>query len=80
MGILHVCPLHSLTFLIPGPLTVRTLRHSRLRSAPAIQLVPAESAQKRRAGRAPILPAQAEELHAAVGQVCVNRLGEDVGR
>eukprot|EP00969_Alexandrium_andersonii_P267774 11833146-Alexandrium_andersonii.AAC.1 len=38
MGVLHVCPLHSLALTNPGLLTVRRLRLSRLRSALAIQL------------------------------------------
>eukprot|EP00969_Alexandrium_andersonii_P113591 5019909-Alexandrium_andersonii.AAC.1 len=52
----------------PGLLTVRNLGLSKLRSALAIQLVPAESVQERRARRAPIPPAQVEELHVAVDQ------------
>eukprot|EP00969_Alexandrium_andersonii_P109267 4820599-Alexandrium_andersonii.AAC.1 len=58
----------------PGPLTARTLRLSRLRSALAIQLIPAESVQQWRACRAPILPVQAEELHVAVDQLGIDRL------
>eukprot|EP00969_Alexandrium_andersonii_P166464 7355710-Alexandrium_andersonii.AAC.1 len=65
MGVLQVRPMNFRVLPNPGPLTARTLRLSRLRRAFAIQLVPAESAQQRRACRAPMLPAQAEELHAA---------------
>eukprot|EP00969_Alexandrium_andersonii_P172033 7604581-Alexandrium_andersonii.AAC.1 len=64
MGVHHVCPSNSRVLPNPGLLAVRTLGLSRLRSARAIQLVP----QTWRACLAPILPAQAEELHAAVGQ------------
>eukprot|EP00969_Alexandrium_andersonii_P341696 15103255-Alexandrium_andersonii.AAC.1 len=66
MGVHHVRPLSSGAFPAPGLLAVRTLGLSRLR--PAVQPVPAEAIEQRRAGRAPIFPVQAEELHMAVDQ------------
>eukprot|EP00969_Alexandrium_andersonii_P047106 2066945-Alexandrium_andersonii.AAC.1 len=68
MGAPQVRPMNFRVLLNPGPLTARALRLSRLRSALAIQLVPAETVQQRRACRAPILPVQVEELHVAVDQ------------
>eukprot|EP00969_Alexandrium_andersonii_P039794 1743168-Alexandrium_andersonii.AAC.1 len=65
MGVHHVRPMNSRVLPNPGPLAVRTLGLNRLRSALAIQLVPAESVQTWRACRAPILPVQVEELHMA---------------
>eukprot|EP00969_Alexandrium_andersonii_P182482 8062883-Alexandrium_andersonii.AAC.1 len=65
MGVFQVRPSNLRVLTDRSPLIVRTLRLIGLRSALAIQLVPAEPVQQRRARRAPILPAQAEELHAA---------------
>eukprot|EP00969_Alexandrium_andersonii_P089659 3959178-Alexandrium_andersonii.AAC.1 len=58
MGVLQVRPMDSRVLSNPGPLTARALRLSRLRSALAIQPVPAASVQQWRACRAPVLPVQ----------------------
>eukprot|EP00969_Alexandrium_andersonii_P330145 14589919-Alexandrium_andersonii.AAC.1 len=74
MGVLQVRPMNSRVLPNPRPLTVRTLGLSRLRSALAIHFVPAESFQKRRACRAPILPEQVEDPHVAVERSALTAL------
>eukprot|EP00969_Alexandrium_andersonii_P360524 15455555-Alexandrium_andersonii.AAC.1 len=68
VGVFQARPTHLSVLSNRSPLGARTLRPSRPRSALAIQLAPAEPVQKWRTRRAPILPAQGEELQTAVDQ------------
>eukprot|EP00969_Alexandrium_andersonii_P134410 5946481-Alexandrium_andersonii.AAC.1 len=65
VGILQICPLNLGFSVNRGLLTVRTLGLSSPRNALAVQLVPAEPIQLRRARRAPVLPVQIDKLQVA---------------